>query len=424
MSPSSRPLHALIIGGGLAGPCLALSLARHSIRSTIFELRPHITDEGGSISLGPNALKVLDRYASVYDRVKEVGYTYRRFGAYTDDGEKLGNIEVGETKEVGSEGYPAIRVMRTRLHRALFEAAEETKGMVDVKWGANVERIEEGADGVTAYFADGSSAKGDFLVGADGIHSFVRKHILGPAAPAPVFTNTVVVNGFLPRCAAVVPSPDFSFPAFMFTPSGLFMTVPTDPSATQLAWGITRPSVERTREEWRELEISGEAARMAKADFADIEAQPTRSLLDEADETTAKVWAPYSLPDLPIWSKGRVVLIGDAAHAMPPNGHGTAMAFEDAALLTRLLTSAAPPSSTSDFSTLFSRFESLRRPRIDELKEEGKTGNLFKAKAGPWAWWAKKWLFRTFFWAKGGVMRHTEGVGYDVDEVDLEAAAK
>jgi 2-polyprenyl-6-methoxyphenol hydroxylase-like FAD-dependent oxidoreductase len=149
--------HVLIVGGGLAGPCLALSLARHNIRSTILELRPTRPTSGGSISLGPNALQVLDRYAGVYEQLKAVGYSYNAIGAYTDSGEKLGEIRVGLE---GSGGYPAVRVMRTLVNGVLLDAGEKS-GLVSVKYGTKVERVEEDDKGVTAYLADGSKEVGE-----------------------------------------------------------------------------------------------------------------------------------------------------------------------------------------------------------------------------------------------------------------------
>lgn len=151
------PQHVLIIGGGLAGPCLALSLARRNIRTTIFEIRPTRSDSGGSISLGPNALQVLDKHAGIYGQLRDIGFSYHRFGAYAEDGEKLGEILVGDESD---GGYPALRIMRSTLHKALLDAGEKMEGMIDVNYGARLERIEEDDKGVTAYFEDGSSAKG------------------------------------------------------------------------------------------------------------------------------------------------------------------------------------------------------------------------------------------------------------------------
>jgi 2-polyprenyl-6-methoxyphenol hydroxylase-like FAD-dependent oxidoreductase len=160
MASAMATRHVLIIGGGLAGPCLALSLAHHNIRSTIFELRPTYSGGGGSISLGPNALRVLDRYAGVYDRVRATGFSYHRFDAYTNEGEKLGCIAVGEEKD---GGYPAVRIMRSSLHKLLLEAGEQMNGMVDIKYGAKLSKIEEDGQGVTAFFEDGTTAKGRYL---------------------------------------------------------------------------------------------------------------------------------------------------------------------------------------------------------------------------------------------------------------------
>ncbi|ORY35311.1 putative kynurenine 3-monooxygenase [Naematelia encephala] len=412
------PRHVLIVGGGLAGPCLALSLARHNIRSTIFEIRQTRGDGGGSISLGPNALQVLDRYAGVYDQIRAAGFSYHRFGAFTNEGERLGEIAVGEEGK-GEDGYPAVRVMRSTLHKVLLDAGEQFGDMITVKYGARLTEIEEDNQRVTAHFEDGSQAQGDILIGADGMHSRVRQHVLGDKAPTPTFDGLCIIYGFVPATLAISPSPDFTFPAFMFTPSGLFMTIPIDSEGMTLAWVINKPMTERNREQWQELERSGEAARLAKADYDSIQTEPVRSLLDNADETRARLWAAYSIPDLPKWHTSRVCLIGDAAHGLPPNGgQGSAFAFEDAAILTRLLKS----DNTTSYNQLFARFEAIRRPRIEKFrKTSSRKGGALKSQSGPWVWYMKKWAFRAFFWWNSGVLQHTEETTYDVDQVDIES---
>lgn len=154
---AQKQLQALIVGGGLAGPCMALCLARLNIRSTIFELRSSRQTQGGSITLTPNALQVLDKYVGVYDQIRSRGFVYTRMGAFTDQAEKLGDIQVGY-EEAGS--YPAVRIMRSEVHDILLDAAEETKGLVEVKYGAKVKDIQEDETGVTASFEDGSTARG------------------------------------------------------------------------------------------------------------------------------------------------------------------------------------------------------------------------------------------------------------------------
>ncbi|KAL7423620.1 hypothetical protein Q5752_001201 [Cryptotrichosporon argae] len=407
---ASQLKHVLIVGAGLGGPCLALALARSRIRSTLLELRPSRPTSGGSISLGPPALHVLDKYAGVYDSIKEIGYSYYRFGAYTEDGEKLGEIVVGEEGKEG--GYPAIRIMRPELNRLLLEACERT-GLVDIKWGVKLQKIDELDNQVKATLEDGAELSGDILVGADGIHSQVRKHVLGDAAPQAIFDGVMIVNGFVPASSIKPPSRDFSFPAFMFTPSGMFMTIPIDKAGATLAWGINRETGERPRAEWAALERSGEAARLAKADYAGVPHEPVRSILDASDDAAARVWAPYGLPDLPRWHSRRCVLIGDAAHGLPPNGQGSGVAFADAAILARLL--AANPNA--DVEAVFARFEAVRRPRIAELRSD-KAPKLMKAKSGPWVWWAKKWAFRSMFWFKSGTLHMHKDGPHEVDQVD------
>jgi 2-polyprenyl-6-methoxyphenol hydroxylase-like FAD-dependent oxidoreductase len=201
----------------------------------------------------------------------------------------------------------------------------------------------------------------------------------------------------------------------------MFMTLPIDPLGSTLAWGINTESPERTREEWAELERSGEAARQAKSNYDGITTEPVRSLLDGADITQARVWAPYYIPDIPTWHTSRVCLIGDAAHGLPPNGLGSGLAFEDAAILTRLIVGAATTGTmATNYNDLFSRLEAIRRPRIEGIRKTTKTGETFKSKTGPWMWWAKQWGMRGYFWWNNGILEHAKETGYDVDKVEIQ----
>lgn len=254
---------------------------------------------------------------------------------------------------------------------------------------------------------------GDILIGADGIHSKVREHVLGPESPKAKHDGIAIVTGFVPTDSVVKPSKDFEFPCFVFTPSGMLMNIPYVPDGSRLAWGINKPMADRSRHEWQELSDSGEAFRLAKQDYDNVQTQPIRSLLDNADGS--RLWAPYSIPALPKWHTSKVCLIGDAAHGMPPNGLGSALAFEDGAIMTRLLTS-----STIELADVFDRFEAIRKPRIEKLRaSQGKAVKAVKQESGPWAWWGKKIAFRLYFWWNRGMLQHNHETNYNVDEAVL-----
>jgi 2-polyprenyl-6-methoxyphenol hydroxylase-like FAD-dependent oxidoreductase len=248
------------------------------------------------------------------------------------------------------------------------------------------------------------------------MHSKVRQHILGPAAPTPSFDGLCIVYGFVPASSVTCPT-DVSFPAMMFTPSGVLMAIPIEQEATTLAWVINKNMEERDRQGWKEFEQSGHAARVAKADYSDIDSQPVRSLLDSADDARARLWAAYSIPPLSSWHTSRVCLIGDAAHGLPPHGgQGSAMAFEDGAILTRLLEAQG----SRPYSELFERLQALRMPRVEKYRERsGSVGGSLKRQTGPWLWYIKKLAMRAFFWWNNGVLDHAKEYAYDVDKVDL-----
>ena len=200
------------------------------------------------------------------------------------------------------------------------------------------------------------------------------------------------------------------------------MTIPIEPDGNTLAWGITQThEVERDRKGWEEYQLSGDACRDAKSDFDDIHTEPIRSLLDNVDDTKARLWAPYSIPEIPTWHKGRICLLGDAAHALPPNGQGTAMAFEDAQFLSRLIVSGQ--GSEKGYDKLFARYEQVRRSRVNKVRDlSAKVGGAIKSKTDPegWSWWLKKWGMWGYVtvWNRGEFRMHGFS-GYDGDTEDI-----
>lgn len=201
------------------------------------------------------------------------------------------------------------------------------------------------------------------------------------------------------------------------SPNGFLMIIPIDKEAKTLAWGITADTIERDRAGWKEYEVSGQAAMDAKALFADNQTEPLRSILDAANDSEAKVWPHSSLPEISKWHRGRVCVISDAAHALPPNGQGTELAFEDAAFLSRLLSS--DQAIGQGFDKLFNHFEASRRKTVNEMKKASRPSKAFKTKTKPWVWWVKRRALWAFFSWNRGVVPLGKKKSYDIMAEDI-----
>ncbi|KAL7421580.1 hypothetical protein Q5752_003349 [Cryptotrichosporon argae] len=316
-----------------------------------------------------------------------------------------------------ADNVSAVGIGRPVLHTLLLERCNEYQGLIDVQYGAEVERIEEDADGVTAHTKSGGSVQGDILIGADGINSPVRAHILGRANPVPAYSGSVSIGSILPRASFELPD-DFPLPTFIYAKAGTFLLFAMDPEASVLQWATTLQVPERKRGAWREYATSGDAARDTKKQFADVEFEPIRTFIDKLDTASIRLWAPYELPSLASWHTSRTLIIGDAAHAIPPSmGQGAAQAFEDVGYLARLLCS--PAAFTQGYPALFARFEKVRRERTDLIREMTKRTEAGRGETkSAWRWWLK----RNGIWAalqvaglgRGGYLMGSGITAYDV----------
>jgi len=143
---------------------MALALARHNIRSSVFERRPsldEIAGVGGVLMLSPNAVNVLDKIMGVEHDIRPLGFTYKAIEMHATSGPepmyKLG--EFGRTQEGAVHG---ITIKRPVLHAKLLELCEQQKEYITVQFGKRLVNVEEQADGVTAVFDDGTRAQGEF----------------------------------------------------------------------------------------------------------------------------------------------------------------------------------------------------------------------------------------------------------------------
>lgn len=213
-----------------------------------------------------------------------------------------------------------------------------------------------------------------------------------------------------------------ALPAAIYTPPGLLLLFPIDPSGETIGWIAQRSSPERSKEGWKMYETSGDCVKATKADYEGVNYEPVKSLIASLVEGQGKVWPPYSIPDIPTWHGKRICLIGDAAHAIPPSaGQGASQAIEDAGLLARLL--AHEPAVEKGYESLFEYFERTRKMRFQSIRSltRQSSASRFELK-GPLGWWLRKWSIWAFLRVFGskGYYRDAKLMGYDITQEKID----
>lgn len=317
----------LIAGGGIGGLAAAglLLLDGHDVE--VFEQAPELGEVGAGIQVSANATHVL-RHLGVLDRLAAISVRpLRTEFRLHDTAEVISQIQLGDAHEERF-GAPYLHVYRPDILRILEERVRELSPSA-IHLNKALERYEEDDQGVTLHFADGTTARGDLLVGADGIKSVVRAQMHGFE---PVhFTGNVAWRGMIP--ADKLPA-DFQPPIFVnwmgpdkhmvvyWVNGGRllnFVGCVEKPTWTQEGWAIKAP--------WDDL----------KADFAGFH-RDVQTMIDAADKDNCFCWALNNRPRLKYWSTDHVTLLGDSAHpTLPYMAQGAVMAIEDAAVLMRAL---------------------------------------------------------------------------------------
>ena len=197
---TKRP-KALIIGGGIAGPVTAIFMKQAGIDAELFEAWPHSTGIGGGLQIAPNGMHVLAEIGLADEMIRN-GSIAEAFEFHSQSGTRLGSINHNMQQRFGQ---PAVNMCRATLNEALINKAWCDN--VELRFEKRLVAIEDRADRpIVAHFADGSSGEGDFLIGADGVHSAVRGHVV-PDGPKPFDTGLLGFGGFVPRSViADIPS--------------------------------------------------------------------------------------------------------------------------------------------------------------------------------------------------------------------------
>jgi 2-polyprenyl-6-methoxyphenol hydroxylase-like FAD-dependent oxidoreductase len=352
---------ALIIGGGIAGPVAGLALRKAGIESTVYEAYETTADgTGGVLNVAPNGLGAL-RIIGADEAVRTIGQPTQRMVIADGSGKRLKPL----AEFAGLPGLPPSQTMRrSELYRVLHDHAV-AQG-IRIEYGKRLVGVDDTPAGITARFADGSTASGDVLIGADGIRSTVRT-LMDPDAPGPEYVGLVSFAGFAAD-SGVPGQPDamyFVYGKRAFLGYGLL--------EGRMGWFSNLPRKEpMTLTEARKVPAA-DWLRLLREVYADD--VPGRDLLQHTSADQLLVFGPMEImPTVPRWHRGRMVLVGDSAHApSPSSGQGASLAAESAIQLARCLR------DLPDVPTAFAAYERLRRPRVQKIAARAAKVNNSKA---------------------------------------------
>ncbi|BDZ50304.1 FAD-dependent oxidoreductase [Frondihabitans sucicola] len=365
----SDTVKVIIIGGGVGGPILALALQRAGIESEVFEAREAEAEERGSwLNFQANGMDAL-RSIDAAGPLEDAGYEVDTMSFVNGKGRSLGQLPMAARRP---DGLTSRMLSRDALARGLRTLAEE-RG-VTMHYGRKFETARLDPAGVCAVFDDGSEARGDLLVGADGVWSKVRT-LIDPHAAIPRYVPVLNTGGFIPGLTVDVPEKEFRM---QFGTRCFFAWMPTPDGGT--VWFANPPR--RHEPERGALEAIDDASwRALLHELIGQDHGPAHEIIDAAPGPV-EAWATYDLPTVAHWHDGgRMVLLGDAAHAVAPSaGQGASMALEDAVTLARCLRDV--PGGVSGLPVALARYEELRRGRTEKIVAHGHRSANDKA-AGP-----------------------------------------
>jgi 3-hydroxybenzoate 6-monooxygenase len=344
----------LIVGGGLGGLTAALALSRRGLGARVLEGAPEFGAIGYGIQFGPNVFHVFDRLGLIEPVLAVADSPAAVLMRDALDGKELVRIPTGPSLRARFK-YPYIIVHRIDLHNVLLDACRRSDA-IELVSDAFVTGFDDRSDGVAVRTADGRTFSGPALVAADGVHSFFRQRLIGDGEPRP--------SGYA-ALRTIVPMEQ------------LKVDVPRD---SVVLWGgpgyhvIHYPL--RHGSEFNIVAVYRTATHAEKADVTSYRAELEQVYRDAHPSMRALNammdfrWRRSVMDRHPVrhWHKGRVVLLGDAAHApLQSLAQGACMAIEDGLCLGELIHAA-----DDDFVAAFRHFETLRLTRTARVQLESR----------------------------------------------------
>jgi salicylate hydroxylase/6-hydroxynicotinate 3-monooxygenase len=366
-----RPTLA-IVGAGMGGLTLAAALHRLGFPLRVYEQAPAFVRLGAGIQMSPNAMRVL-RGIGLEERIRATAFQPHSWtNRDWDSGAMKYELPLGADAEA-KYGAPYLLMHRGDLHEALVSRVPPELLLLDKK----LTHADWRGDMVTLRFADGTAARADAVIAADGIHSRIRELWLG--AERANFTGRVAYRTTFP--AALLDGFPIDECCKWWGPDRHIVIYYVTATRDEVYFVTSVPEPEFTVESWS---ATGDLAKL-RAAFGGFHTQVRRVV--EACPRVHK-WAIVDRDPLPRWGEGRMVLLGDAGHPMTQYmAQGAATAMEDAVLLSRCI-EAAP----DDLPAAFRRYETVRQERTSRIQGTSQKNTWMREATDPdWVYGYDAW---------------------------------
>jgi salicylate hydroxylase/6-hydroxynicotinate 3-monooxygenase len=367
MEMRRRKPEIAIVGAGMGGMAVAATLIREGFAVQVYEQASRFARIGAGIQMMPNSMKVL-RGIGVEDRLRTTAFApYSHLNRAGDSGELMRELPMPESLF----GAPYLCMHRGDLHEALAAAVPPEVVQLSKKLAG----LDQDGGGVKLRFADGSSARADAVIGADGVHSLVRDILFGPDKP--IHKGRIAYRAAFP--AALMNGGDIGPSRTKWWGTDRHIVIyytRADRSELYFVTSVPEPADWVTPESWS---ARGDVQDLREA-YAGFHPD-VRMVLDACPD--CHKWAILEREPMARWSDGRVVLLGDACHPMTPYmAQGAATSIEDAAILARCLAAV----DGDDIAGAFRTYEAHRKPRVSRIQAISSANTWMKTGDGDTSW--------------------------------------